>query len=72
MVKIETWLRQTKGLLYSTNEMVKVAEKQATSTIAWVIEEYKKMDTFEWDIVKAEADAFLLVFADYKDKVAQV
>lgn len=36
-----------------------------------VVEEYKKSVDFEQDVIKTKANAYIIGFEDYKDKVAQ-
>lgn len=69
---VETRLSQIEGLHYSANEKVNRDKEQVAFTIAWEIEEHKKIEDFKWDIAKARVDAYLVKFADCKDKVAQV
>lgn len=71
IIKVETRLTQIEDLLHSANEKIKAAEKQATSAIALVIKEYKKTNDFEWNTAKAGVDAYFVIFANCKVKVAR-
>lgn len=49
-----------------TNGKVKVVKEQATTTMPWAIEEYKKMENFVQEVVKTTIDAYEVGFASCK------
>lgn len=48
-----------------------MVEEQATSVVAWIVKEYKKLKAFKEDATEIGVDAYIVSFIDCKDKVAR-